>query len=279
MFIENLYQVCQHLSEWRSGEADRCSASETRDRGSNPQYVDAVEKNSIMIYPRLFHRHIAITALYLLLTLGVLGLIIILCTFNDTEHTYLFKSGSTNSIEKQLPSSARLDYEKTTIVTTPRHSTKPQINLKQDSNDAGEQQHIYIDELYTETTKPKRVYDNYINYRKMKFPAGTKRTKNNSSSNSNYNGSHIESKINYYRALELTAPSPIPTLKLNNISNWSEKSAAFPFWTATQSKTRRIIGNERKSAERSRQLLLCEKGKSSGGGGGGELCRMLFKET
>ncbi|KAL7726685.1 hypothetical protein ACLKA6_012766 [Drosophila palustris] len=126
-----------------------------------------------MIYPRLFHRHIAITALYLLLTLGVLGLIIILCTFNDTEHTYLFKSGSSNT------------------------------------------------------------------------------------------------------------PSPIPTLKLNNISNWSEKSAAFPFWTATQSKTRRIIGNERKSAERSRQLLLCEKGKSGGGGGGGggELCRMLFKET
>ncbi|XP_030379401.1 uncharacterized protein LOC115627756 [Scaptodrosophila lebanonensis] len=50
-------------------------------------------------------------------------------------------------------------------------------------------------------------------------------------------------------------------------------SSESPYWLETR--TRRIVGNERKSAERSRQLLLCEKDKA----GGGELCRMLFKGT
>lgn len=38
-----------------------------------------------------------------------------------------------------------------------------------------------------------------------------------------------------------------------------------------ETRTRRIMGNVKKSEERSRQLLLCEEA------GGGELCRMLFK--
>lgn len=38
-----------------------------------------------------------------------------------------------------------------------------------------------------------------------------------------------------------------------------------------ETRARRIIGNVKKSEERSRQLLLCEEA------GGGELCRMLFK--
>lgn len=38
-----------------------------------------------------------------------------------------------------------------------------------------------------------------------------------------------------------------------------------------ETRARRILGNVRKSEERSRQLLLCEEA------GGGELCRMLFK--
>lgn len=38
-----------------------------------------------------------------------------------------------------------------------------------------------------------------------------------------------------------------------------------------ETRTRRIMGNAKKSEERSRQLLLCEEA------GGGELCRMLFK--
>lgn len=85
----------------------------------------------------------------------------------------------------------------------------------------------------------------------------------------------LESKINYYRSMELTTLNPL--LKFKNVSKLSLKSGSFPFWMATQIKTRRIISNEKKSDEQSRQLLLCEKGKSSGGGG--ELCRMLFKET
>lgn len=38
-----------------------------------------------------------------------------------------------------------------------------------------------------------------------------------------------------------------------------------------ETRARRIMGNVKKSEERSRQLLLCEEA------GGGELCRMLFK--
>lgn len=49
-------------------------------------------------------------------------------------------------------------------------------------------------------------------------------------------------------------------------SNGGENNEA---WIETR--TRRIMGNVKKSEERSRQLLLCEEA------GGGELCRMLFK--
>jgi hypothetical protein len=42
-------------------------------------------------------------------------------------------------------------------------------------------------------------------------------------------------------------------------------------WTDT--KTKRLIGNNRSLVERSKQLLLCESAQS------GELCRMLFKDS
>lgn len=47
---------------------------------------------------------------------------------------------------------------------------------------------------------------------------------------------------------------------------YNQKNGA---WLETRA--RRIMGNVKKSEERSRQLLLCEEA------GGGELCRMLFK--
>lgn len=123
-----------------------------------------------MLYPRLFRRHIAITTLCLLLTLVVLGLIVILCIFHDSEHNFPFKSCSNN--EKQVPNSASLKYEskehKSIILTTAKNAIKN--NLNEDK----EQQHIYIDEFYTENTIPKKVYDNHINYRKMKIVAETK---------------------------------------------------------------------------------------------------------
>ncbi|BFG06736.1 glutamate receptor ionotropic kainate 2 [Drosophila madeirensis] len=42
---------------------------------------------------------------------------------------------------------------------------------------------------------------------------------------------------------------------------------------------RRIISNEKESADRSRKLLLCEQETESGVGMENELCRMLFKES
>ncbi|EDV98850.1 GH13375 [Drosophila grimshawi] len=76
-----------------------------------------------------------------------------------------------------------------------------------------------------------------------------------------------------YPSLQLSRLPTLPTLPENG-AKW-QRQIVSPFWKTNQIRTRRIIANEKKSAERSRQLLLCTKGTL----GGGELCRMLFKET
>jgi len=320
-------------------------------------------------------------AFYLFLIL-TLGLVIILCILNDS--TCMLKPISRN--ENQFPKSVNLKYfnNKANLLN---YNQSKNI-LRNYSNSEEVQNHIYIDELNTENTKPKRLYDNYS---KTKIPAELMKVQNNLGyalhykgsdpknknkkfsilnfdddtdsddyktlyrihtdnrnenvesgsgdgsqfmklydSNKNKNGNYdletrkfikriglkllqlskrntsdssfaynkepikfaakyrnnkrnkkllrpatLESKISYYRSMELTTFNPL--FKFKNFSKLSLESGSFPFWMATQIKTRRVISNEKKSDERSRQLLLCEKGKSSASGG--ELCRMLFKET
>ncbi|XP_055920009.1 uncharacterized protein LOC129951729 [Eupeodes corollae] len=83
---------------------------------------------------------------------------------------------------------------------------------------------------------------------------------------------------NFQSQLELSEVGSTPIVKnsegpLTNLRDISVASSGAAenneAWIETR--TRRIMGNVKKSEERSRQLLLCEEA------GGGELCRMLFK--
>ena len=58
----------------------------------------------------------------------------------------------------------------------------------------------------------------------------------------------------------------------DNSRQYNEKRISKKFHHNQEHRELRILGNLKKSGERSRQLLLCQQS------GGGELCRMLFKE-
>lgn len=62
-------------------------------------------------------------------------------------------------------------------------------------------------------------------------------------------------------------PHPVqPVAQSHHLGGYSHLNGAL-----LETRARRILGNVKKSEERSRQLLLCEEA------GVGELCRMLFK--
>ncbi|XP_055837804.1 uncharacterized protein LOC129906166 [Episyrphus balteatus] len=84
---------------------------------------------------------------------------------------------------------------------------------------------------------------------------------------------------NFQSQLELSEVGATPGVKnsessstnLREIAVGSSSSGGENNEAWIETRTRRIMGNVKKSEERSRQLLLCEEA------GGGELCRMLFK--
>lgn len=87
--------------------------------------------------------------------------------------------------------------------------------------------------------------------------------------------------VNYIENVYSVSSEIVSNLKSTQYSVEEAKQASKPDkddasddeWQEASAKGKRLIGNNKKLVERSRQLLLCESART------GELCRMLFKGT
>ncbi|XP_022217531.1 glutamate receptor ionotropic, kainate 2 isoform X2 [Drosophila obscura] len=292
---------------------------------------------------RFLHRHLAIGALYLLLTITVLGLIYVLSIFNSTELPFMVKSPSlpVQSSKYQQKSMINIDDDKDNRRGNSNGQTTPlPLNSREASDD--DQQHIYIDDVYkpfkpeylsplTSKLTPNGLQGHHEPHQLTSEFGSGKPTRN---SNNNFNkfdrfrdtyvdneeasGSGTASfdtetrkfikRINL-RLLKKAAANMTAGRggreddrshngRRRNMRIYTNKKPIFNFPTkkmhlgSTKSlgkgrslmeddrkQERRIISNEKESADRSRKLLLCEKETESGVGVENELCRMLFKES
>ncbi|XP_034139434.1 glutamate receptor ionotropic, kainate 2 isoform X3 [Drosophila guanche] len=87
-------------------------------------------------------------------------------------------------------------------------------------------------------------------------------------------------RMRYVRVRVYSNKNPVewPTKQIDQRSN-KPLEKANSLMEDDRKQERRIISNEKESADRSRKLLLCEQETESGVGMENELCRMLFKES
>ncbi|XP_026846841.1 glutamate receptor ionotropic, kainate 2 isoform X3 [Drosophila persimilis] len=303
---------------------------------------------------RFLHRHIAIGALYLLLTITVLGLIYVLSIFNSTELPFMVKSPSlpVQSSKNQQKSIINIDDKENKRVAS-NGQTAPLLPLTSHET-SDDQQHIYIDDVYKPEKAVRSFKLEYFSTRSSKFTvngghhepsqltlelgSGTPtrivkfneldRSRDTYVDNEEASGSSISDDTDINVSFDLDTKKFIKRINLRLLKKAASNMTAgrakgrehdsllkqrsdngkMPKKGAYNNKKqielptkqrdlgstkpvgrllirddrkqeRRIISNEKESADRSRKLLLCEKETESGIELENELCRMLFKES